>query len=150
MTFATSAMSRAALLALLARTGTMDLDSDTIKYAIFNNTPTPDKDASPITYGAGQFVVGNELANGSWASGGVTLTNKTLTTPASGKVMWDADDPTAGPTVTLSGIYGGLAYDPSVSNQGICFNSFGGVNSVTAAPLTLALSNTLGLFTLSV
>lgn len=149
MTYA-SFISRAAVQALLQRSAAaLDLDSNAHKYAIFNNTPTPDKDGTN-TYGAGQFVSGNELTNGSWTSGGATLANKTVDTPASGKIRWDADDPTMGPSVTLTGIYGGAAYDTSAGNQIICGNSFGGANSVTAAPLLLALSSTLGLMTLTI
>lgn len=151
MTFAASFISRAAIQALATRSAAaLDLDTNAHKYAIWGNTPTPDKDASPITYGAGQFIVGNELSNGSWPVAGVTLANKVVDTPVSGRIRWDADDPTAGPSVTLTGIYGGTAFDTSASNQIICGNSFGGTNSVTAAPLLLALSSSLGLMSLNV
>lgn len=119
----------------------MNVLTDTLKGALFDNARTPDKDVSAANsaFGAGQWVT--DLSNGSWPAGGVTLTNKTVTTPASGIVMVDFDDLSAGPTVTLTGITVVDVYDVTVSSRGICFNYLGGSsNAVTAAPLTVQVS----------
>lgn len=125
----------------LSGTAAFNFVSDTIKGAIFDNSRTPDKDVSGANsaLGAGQWVT--DLSNGNWPAGGVTLTNKTITTPASGIVQWDFDDLTAGPSVTISGITVVLPYDVTISNRGICFNYLGGSsNAVVASTLTVQVS----------
>lgn len=122
-------------------TAAFNLVSDTMKGAIFDNSRTPDKDVSAANsaLGAGQWVT--DLSNGNWPAGGVTLTNKTVTTPSSGVVMWDFDDLTAGPSVTLSGITVVLPYDVTISNRGVCFNYLGGSsNAVVASTLTIQVA----------
>jgi hypothetical protein len=118
-----------------------NLLTDTIKAAVFDNSRVPDKDVSGANsaLGAGQWVT--DLSNGNWPAGGVTVANKTLTAPVTGVVMWDFDDPTAGPSVTLTGITGVLVYDTTISNRGISFHYLGGSsNAVTASTLTIQVS----------
>ena len=117
--------------------------TDTLKYAVLDNSRTPDPDvaAALTALGAGQWVT--DLSNGNWPAGGVTLTNKAFTTPASRVVQFSYDNPTAGPSVTLSGITVGLTYDVTVSSRGLCYNYLGGSsNAVVASTLTIQVPTT--------
>jgi hypothetical protein len=121
-------------------TGFTGLDSDTVKAALFNNTGTPDNDATLANsaYAAGQWVVGNEQSSASeWVVGGRALASKTFTSPAADTVMFDAADLTGTVNVTLANVYGCLVYDDTISggtvaDQGVSFHYFGGAQSVTA------------------
>jgi hypothetical protein len=77
-------------------------------------------------------------------AGGVALGTKTLTTPSTGVFMFDAADVAPGGTVTLSGVMGCLVYDDTITagtggiaDQGVCYNFFGGAQSVTAGTFTI-------------
>lgn len=128
-------------------TGYTGLDSDTVNVALYNNTGTPDKDAAlaNAAYGvaATPWATGNEVTDATnWVAGGRPLASKTFTSPASGIAMFDAADLAGGGNVTLSGVMGCLVYDNSitagsVAKQGVCFNYFGGAQSVTAGTFTI-------------
>lgn len=128
-------------------TGYTGLDSDTVKAALYNNTGTPDKDAAVGLTGyaaaTSAWVTGNEVTDATnWVAGGRALASKTFTTPATGVAMFDAADLAGGGNVTLSNVYGCLVYDDtitagSVADQGVCFNYFGGPQSVTAGTFTI-------------
>ncbi len=130
-------------------TGYTGLDSDTVKVALYGNTGTPDKDAAVAStgYNTGQWVTGNELSGTNWAAGGIALTSKTFTTPATGVFMFDAaDTPSAGNT-TLTAVFGCLVYDDTitagtVADQGVSFHYFGGTQSVTAGLFTVVWAAT--------
>lgn len=124
------------------------LNADSVKAALYNTTPTPDKDASLVTTGynsaGSQWVVANEVSNGNWTSGGVALTSKASTTPSTGVFMFDAADVAPGGTVTLAGVFGTLVYDDTITvgtggiaDQGVCYNYFGGTQSVTGGTFTI-------------
>lgn len=129
-------------------TGYTGLDSDTVKVALFNNSVTPDKDAAVASTGfnTGTWVVANEVTDATnWVSGGRSLASKTFTTPSAGVSMFDAADLAGGGNVTLSNAYGCLVYDDTitagtVADQGVCFNYFGGPQSVTAGTFTILWS----------
>jgi len=121
------------------------IDSDTILAALFNNSVTPDKDAvvGSTGYNTGTWVTANELTDANWAAKGRALASKTITTPTTGVVMFDAADTAGAGNVTISNAYGVLVLDDSVTggsvvDQGICFNAFGGAASVTAGSFTVA------------
>src|SRR4051812_46275896 len=123
------------------------LGADTVNVALYNNTGTPDKDAALTStgYNTGAWVTGNEVTDATnWVAGGRALASKTLTTPATGVAMFDAADLAGGGNVTLSGVLGCLVYDNTitagtggVAKQGVCFNWFGGSQSVTAGTFTI-------------
>ncbi len=128
-------------------TGYTGLDSDAVKVALFNNSVTPDKDAAVANtgYNTGTWLTANEVTDATnWTATGRTLASKTITTPASGVVMFDAADTAGGGNVTIANAYGVLVYDDSitagsVADQGICFLSFGGsAAGVTAGSFTIA------------
>lgn len=125
-------------------TGYTGLDSDTVNVALFNNTTTPDKDAAVAStgYNTGVWVTGNELSDTNWAAGGRALASKTFTTPAAGVTMFDAADLAGAGNVTLTAVFGCLVYDNTitagtVAKQGVCYNYFGGTQSVTAGTFTI-------------
>lgn len=127
--------------------GYAGLGADTVKVALFNNSGTPDKDAALTSTGfnTGQWVTANEVTDATnWVSGGRALASKTFTTPSTGVFMFDAADLAGGGNVTLTNATGLLVYDNTitagtggVAKQGVCFNYFGGPQSVTAGTFTV-------------
>lgn len=132
---------------MAANTAAFDLSGsgvDTFKAALYNNSITPDKDATAANsaYNAGAWANTNELtSSGQWAAGGVALTSPAIDVSSSGVIMFDASDTASGSTATLSGVYGALVYDDTlaspVADQGVSFNYFGGTNSVTSGTFTV-------------
>lgn len=133
MAFSTSGLFGQTLVDILAQTTAIDLNTDTFKLALFNNTPTPDFSAaaSLVAYNTGQWVSGNEVTGTGWAAGGVALTGVVLTldAPAAGQFMFDSDDVSQAGT-TLTDIYGCLIYDDTiatpVADQGLLAVAFSG------------------------
>lgn len=129
-------------------TGYTGLDSDTVKAALYANTITPDKSAALAStgYNTGQWVTGGEVTDATnWVAGGRALASKTFTIPTAGAAMFDAADLAGGGNVTLTNATGCLVYDDSitagtVADQGVCFNYFGGPQSVTAGTFTIVWS----------
>jgi hypothetical protein len=123
------------------------LGADAVLVALYGNTGTPDKDAvlTSTGYNTGAWVTGNELTDATnWVAGGRTLAGKTLTTPSTGVFMFDATDLAGGGNVTLTAVFGCLVYDNTitagtggVAKQGVCYNYFGGSQSVTAGTFTI-------------
>lgn len=123
-----------------------DLDADTFKAALYNNTgtPTPNVTSALSAYAAAtsQWVVANEVTSSTpWPAGGVALTGLNLNSGTSGVVFWDANDVVSGASATLTNVYGVLVYDDTlttpVADQGVSFNYLGGVNSVTSGTFTV-------------
>ena len=134
-------------------TAALDLNTDTIKAALYNNTTTPDQTVASAStaYNAGQWTTSNELSNGGWAAGGIALTS--IASGFSSNVYtFDAADTANGSTATISGAFGCLVYEDTlttpVADQGICFNYFGGTNSVTSGTLTIVW-NASGIFAIT-
>jgi hypothetical protein len=122
------------------------LSADTINVSLFNNTTTPDKTAvvTSTGYNTGQWVTSNEVTGGgNWAAGGLPLTSKTFTVDSgSSSICFTAANLVNTGTVTISGAYGCLVYDSTitagtVAKQGLCFNYFGGSQSVTSGTFTI-------------
>lgn len=131
------------------RTNVYDIDTDAHKVVLYDNNITPDNTvssaASGYTGGIWTATGGGSGTNqvyqaGQWAQGGVSLASVTWTV-SSATVTFDAADTASGAAATLSNVYGAYIYDDTltspVADQGICFNYFGGVNSVTAGTLTV-------------
>lgn len=125
----------------------MDYDADSFKAALYDNDITPDNDVSAANsaYNAGQWTAsGNEVSeSGQWAAGGVALTNRALSVATADAVFFDADDIASGSAADLANVYGMLVYDDTlttpVADQGVCYNYFGGSNSVVNGTLTVQL-----------
>jgi hypothetical protein len=134
--------------------------TDVFKAALYNNTTAPDRDvtAALSAYAAAtsQWVTANEVIDSTggadWPAGGVSLGTETLTTSAGGIVTFDAPDTASGATADIAAAYGCLVYDDTlttpVADQGICFNYFGGSNSVTNGTFTVVWSPS-GIFTIT-
>ena len=139
--------------------GYAGLGADTVNVALYNNTGTPNKDdtLANSAYNAGQWVTSNEVTDATnWVAGGRALASKTLTNPSTGVFMFDAADLSGGGNVTLSGVLGCLVYDNTitagtggVAKEGICYNYFGGSQSVTAGTFTIVW-NANGVFRITV
>lgn len=121
----------------------MDFDADAFKAALYGNSGTPDNDVSAANsaYNAGQWVSGNEKSDTNWPAGGRSLVSPTLNSASADIVFFDANDTTGAGNVTLSAVFGCLVYDDTlttpVADQGVCFNFFGGSQSVTAGTFTI-------------
>jgi len=144
MTWTNSKIFRQTLADMALNVAAFDLDSDTFKSALYDNDITPDNDvtAANSAYNVGQWVTtGNEVFEaGQWAQGGVALTTPTVNVGTADVVFWDAADVASGSAADLANVYGALQYDDTlttpVADQGICFNYFGGSNSVVNGTFT--------------
>lgn len=145
MAWANSKIFRQFLADAVLNVAAFDLDSDTFKVALYDNDITPDNDvtAANSAYNVGQWVTtGNEVFEaGQWAQGGVTLTTPAINVGTADVVFWDAADTASGSAADLANVYGCLVYDDTlttpVADQGICYNYFGGANSVVNGTFTV-------------
>lgn len=128
--------------------------SDTIKTTLFNTTTTPDQTVASAStaYTAGQWTTTNEVHDSAgWIAGGLALASKSSTFTTN-VYTFTAANTANGSASTLSGAFGCLVYDNTlttpVANQGMCFNYFGGSASVTSGTLTIVWNGS-GIFTLT-
>ena len=134
-------------------TAALDLNTDTIKCALYGNSGTPDNTVSAANsaYNAGQWVSGNEVTATGWTAGGLSLASVTSTS-SSATYTFDAADKAGGATDTVTNAYGVLIYEDTlttpVADQGICYLAFGGANSVTSGTFTVVF-NASGIGTLA-
>jgi hypothetical protein len=130
------------------RTEVFDLDTDAFKCALFNNSITPDKDATATGYNeaTGQWLVANEVIDSSgggtdWPAGGRSLVNPDITNPGAGIIMLDADNTaSAGATADIASAMGALVYDDTLTtpdDPGVSYNWFGTAQSVTNGTFTV-------------
>lgn len=141
--------------AALANAQAFDLSGtgvDTFKAALYDNDITPDNTVAiaNTAYNAGQWTAaGNEVADGTeWDAAGEPLVSPALTI-TTGTLKWDANDTASGGTsATLASVHGCLVYDDTVSDYGICYNYFGGAQSVTDGTFTIIWSSN-GIFTIA-
>lgn len=151
MAWTNSKMFLATIEAVWENTHAIDLDSDTFKAALYNNSITPDQTVAlaDTAYNAGQWATANEVYDGAnWDQGGEPLTG--ITSGFSSNVFtFDATDtPQGGATTTLANVYGCLVYDDTVSDYGVSFHYFGGAQSVTSGTFTIVW-NASGIFTIT-
>lgn len=147
MTWSGSAIFREFVTDSFANAVAYDLSGtpDTFTVALFNNSITPDKDSALTGYNeaAGQWLVANEVIDTTgggtdWPAGGVNLASPALTNPSTGVIMWDGTDTASGATADIANAHGCLVYDNTLTGDpGICFNYFGGANSVTNGTFTV-------------
>jgi hypothetical protein len=134
-------------------TAAFDLDTHTIKAAIYGNSGTPDQTVTSANsaYAVGQWVTGNEVANGGWSTAGLALASVTSTF-SSNVYTFDAADSANGSAATIADARGLLIYDDTlttpVADQGMCYLAFGGLTAVTAGTLTIQY-NASGIMTLT-
>ena len=146
MAWADSRVFKQMLVDYFVRTSTfvMDMDADSFKAALYNNTITPDNDvtAANSAYNVGQWATAQEVFQvGQWAQGGVVLTSVVLNSASADIVFFDAADTASGTNATLASVYGSQVYDDTVTvpvaDQGMTYNYFGGTNSVTGGTFTI-------------
>lgn len=134
----------------LENTSANDLDSDTIKVALFDNTITPSQTVATAStiYGAGVWASGGVADAVSWPAVGINLAS-VASGFSSNVYTFDAADLTSNDSTTdLTNATGALVYDDTTSDHGICFNYFGGANSVVSGTFTIQW-NASGIFTLT-
>lgn len=133
----------------LENTAALDLNSDTFKAALYDNDITPDSTVATANtlFNAGQWTsAGNEVFDGAeWATGGVALAG-VASSFASTTYTFDANNTSSGSSATLAAVFGCLVYDDTVGDQGVCYNYFGGTNSVTDGTFTIVW-HASGIFT---
>ena len=138
----------------LNNTAALDLNSDTIKVALYGNTGTPDQTVASANtaYNTGQWVTANETSNGGWSAGGLALASITSTF-SSNVFTFDAADTANGSAATIADTRGCLIYEDTlttpVADQGICYLAFGGQQTVTSGTLTIVY-NASGIMTITV
>lgn len=143
MAWTNSKIFRPYLADILANTTAIDLDTDTIHVSLFPTGTTPNQDVTSANSALGAGVWTGEITDGTnWDTGGEPITGKTVDSGTAATVFFDGTNtPQSGATCTLAAVFGGLVYDFSlatpVDNQGICFNYFGGTNSVTGGTFTV-------------
>lgn len=149
MAWTNSKMFRPFLADVVDNTTAFDLGADSCKVALFNNTPTPDNDVtsalSAYNAATSQWVTANEVYEaGQWAQGGVALTSQVVNSATADVVFFDAADTASGSAADLANVYGCQVYDDTlttpVADQGICYNYFGGANSVVNGTFTVVWS----------
>lgn len=152
MAWAASAIFRPYLADMISNTAAFDLDVDSVKVALYNNSITPDNDVTSANsaYNVGQWATAQEVFQaGQWAQGGVALTGQTVNSATADVVFFDANDTASGAAATLASVYGCQVYDDTlaapVADQGICYLYFGGTNSVTNGTFTVVYA-TAGIF----
>lgn len=131
----------------------LDLNADTIESALFDNTITPSQTVASAStaYAAGVWASGGVSDASGWPALGRPLQSITSTFASNVYTFDAADTVSANSTTTLTNAYGTLIYDHSagtVTDQGICYNYFGGANSVTAGTFTVVW-NSSGIFALT-
>lgn len=146
MAWSNSKIFRQYLADSLTRTAPFDLDADTFRAALYNNTPTPDQNVtatlSAYNAASSQWLTANEVSQaGQWATAGVALAGVVVSTATAGVVFFDANDTASGAAATLANVFGVLVYDDTlttpVADQGVCYNYLGGTNSVTNGTFTV-------------
>jgi hypothetical protein len=153
MAWSDSRIFRPFLADVLDNTTAVDLGTDVPKVALYDNDITPDNDVTSANsaYNVGQWVTtGNEVFEaGQWAQGGVALAGTSLNSGTADTVFYDANDTASGSAADLANVFGCLVYDDTlttpVADQGICYNYFGGTNSVTNGTFTVVW-NANGIF----
>jgi hypothetical protein len=113
--------------------------TDAIKFALFNNSITPNF-STDTAYTAAPYTT-NEITGTGYTAGGVTLASKTLTESPTGSLMYDSADP-SWTTATFSGARCGLIYDSTVSSLALCLVNFGADFAVTSGTLTVQVAAT--------
>lgn len=124
---------------------TCDLPGDTVRVACF--TTEPDDPVSVFVGctlpGMASIRLANEQTDTNWAAGGRALASKAYAIDAgSSSICFTAANLSGAGNVTLSNVFGCLVYDLTISggtvnDQGLCYNYFGGLQSVVAGAFTI-------------
>ena len=122
------------------------LSADVVNAALFGTGVTPDKTAivGSTGYNTGTWTTGNEVTDATnWVAGGRALGTKTFgIDTGSSSIYFGAANTAGGGNVTITAAFGCLVYDNTitagtVAKQAMCYNYFGGSQSVTAGTFTI-------------
>lgn len=152
MAFSDSKVFTAFIIDMLSNSAAYDLNNpnvDTFKVALYNNSVNPVNTvaASLARYGVGDWAT-NEVSSGSaWSAGGRTITNPAVAQSSPTTIVkWSGDSVASNGTVSLQNFAGCLVYDDTLTspqdNPAICYNYFGGVNTVVNGTFTIVWSST--------
>lgn len=106
----------------------LDLDLETHRLALFNNTITPNF-TTDTAYAVAPYNA-NEVTGTNWATGGVLLTGTTLL-GSSGAMVFDATDVSVASTTLASARCALIYADALAGNNAICLVNFGADYSTT-------------------
>lgn len=124
----------------------IDLDLDTHKVALFNNSLTTPNFTTDTAYGVAPYNA-NEVSGTGYTSGGATLTGTTFTGSA-GVATFDATD-ASWTSSTITAAKGALIYaDVLAGNNAIVLVNLGADYSTSAGTLAITWSAS-GIFTLT-
>lgn len=113
----------------------VDWSNDTVKGALFNNTPTPNF-STDTAYGAAPYNA-NEISGTGYTAAGAALAGKTVTDSPAGTLMFDAND-LAWSGATFSGARGLLIYDDTLAGDpALAMVDFAADYGVTAGTFTV-------------
>jgi len=157
MTWSASKIFTAYINNTLTNVTAIDLDTDALfKVSLFNDTPTPSQivAAAASAYNTGVWAANFVFDASGWPQVGRDLVTKTVSAETATTFKWDADDTvSANSTTTLTAAFGCLIYDDTIAtpviDQGVCYNYFGGTNSVTSGTFTVVW-NGAGILTIAV
>lgn len=121
----------------------VNLVGDTIKFALFTNSITPNF-STDTAYAVAPYNA-NEVTGTGYTAGGVTLGSKTCSESPTGSLMFDSADP-AWTSSTFSGARAGLIWDDTpttpVADPAICLVNFGADYAVTSGTFTVTVPST--------
>ena len=155
MAWSASKIFSAAITDSLNSTASFNLDADNLKAALFDNTITPSQTVASASaaYGAGVWASGGVFDASGWPAVGRQLLSVASGFSSNVYTLDAADTVSANATTTLTNAYGSLVYNDTlaapVADQGICFNYFGGANSVVAGTFTIVWNPGGGIFALT-
>lgn len=119
----------------------VDLDLETHRVALYNNTDTPNFSTETA------YTATNEVTGTNWPAGGVLLTGTTVTESPAGTLMWDATDVSVA-NATFTGARGAKIYaDALAGNNLIIGINFGADYSPNNGTFTIQWPST-GVFAL--
>lgn len=143
MAWSNSKISMAFITDSLNRTNAFDLNADTFKAALFDNTITPSQTvaSASFAYGAGVWASGGVSDASGWPAAGRALAN-VASGFSSNVYTFDADDTvSANATTAITNAYGVLVYDDTLASvvvdQGVSFNYLGGANTLASGTFTV-------------
>jgi len=135
-------------------TTAMDMNADTPKVALFDNSITPSQSVASASsaYAAGVWASGGISDATGWPAAGRPLASITSVFSTNVYTFDAADTVSVNATTTLAGTFGCLVYDDTittpVADQGMCYNYFGGTQSVTSGTFTVVW-NASGIFAIT-
>lgn len=102
-----------------------DASAGAFKFALFQDSVTPDASQSNPAYGSSPFNAGEALGTG-YTAGGLALTSVVFQEhpSAAGTIRWDFDN-LSWASSTIPNAKAGLIYVPGLSNRAVLLRTFG-------------------------